>query len=51
MLRWLREAEPQVRVIDTGNAAANSHMISINELLGYEILSRHVAWQRRLDTP
>jgi GNAT superfamily N-acetyltransferase len=51
MLRWLREAEPQVRVIDTGNAATNSHMISINELLGYEILSRHVAWQRRLDTP
>jgi len=48
MLRWLREEEPQLRTIDTGNAASNSYMISINELLGYRILARHVGWQRHL---
>lgn len=46
MLRWLREVEPQLRSLYTGNAAANAHMISVNETLGYEIVARTVEWQR-----
>jgi GNAT superfamily N-acetyltransferase len=38
MLDWLAEAEPQLERIVTGNAAANQHMIAINEDLGYELL-------------
>jgi RimJ/RimL family protein N-acetyltransferase len=38
MLDWLAEAEPQLERIVTGNAAANQHMIAINEELGYELL-------------
>lgn len=45
MLEWLSGAEPQVRQIITGNAAANRHMISINDELGYRVLERWQAWQ------
>jgi GNAT superfamily N-acetyltransferase len=38
MLEWLAEAEPRLERIVTDNAAANDHMISINEELGYELL-------------
>ncbi|MPZ27478.1 MAG: GNAT family N-acetyltransferase [Micromonosporaceae bacterium] len=48
MLGWLREVEPQLRVIDTGNAASNAHMIRVNEILGYEVVARTVEWQRHL---
>lgn len=48
MLRWLRKVEPQVRTIDTGNAASNAHMIRVNEALGYEVVGRTVEGQRRL---
>jgi ribosomal protein S18 acetylase RimI-like enzyme len=48
MMRWLREEEPQLRWIVTGNAAANKHMIQINELLGYRIMHNEVGWQRAL---
>ncbi|HWG02900.1 MAG TPA: GNAT family N-acetyltransferase [Trebonia sp.] len=37
MLDWLATAEPRVERIDTWNAAANQHMIAINEALGYEV--------------
>jgi hypothetical protein len=37
MLELLAEAEPQLEVIMTGNAAANDHMIEVNEQLGYEV--------------
>jgi GNAT superfamily N-acetyltransferase len=45
MLEWLAGAEPQVRQVITGNAAANQHMISINEELGYRVLERWQTWQ------
>src|SRR6266511_825986 len=48
MLRWLAEEEPQLRTIDTGNAASNSHMIKVNEILGYQAVSKGTGWQRRL---
>jgi GNAT superfamily N-acetyltransferase len=38
MLEWLAEAEPAVRWVATGNAAANEHMIAVNETLGYEVV-------------
>jgi GNAT superfamily N-acetyltransferase len=38
MLDWLAEAEPRVEWIATGNAAANEHMIAINEQLGYKVV-------------
>ncbi len=48
MLRWLREAEPELRTIDTWNAGSNDHMISVNEILGYRVMGREVAYQRSL---
>ena len=37
MLEWLAEAEPAIERIDTGNAAANDHMIAVNDVLGFEL--------------
>jgi len=48
MMRWLDEAEPQVRSIDTWNAESNDHMIRVNERLGYRVVGRELAFQRRL---
>jgi RimJ/RimL family protein N-acetyltransferase len=48
MLRWLAEREPQVHTIDTTNAVSNTHMIRVNELLGYRLLATATEWQRRL---
>jgi GNAT superfamily N-acetyltransferase len=38
MLEQLAAAEPTIKHIVTGNAAANDHMIAINEALGFEML-------------
>ncbi len=46
MLRWLADAEPQLREIDTWNAESNDHMIGINELLDYRVLGRVLDFQR-----
>jgi GNAT superfamily N-acetyltransferase len=48
MLEWLAEAEPQLRVLDTWNAASNSHMIAVNEQLGYEVVATSTSYQRTL---
>lgn len=48
MLRWLREREPQLRRMDTGNAADNGHMIAVNDALGYRVVGRRIEWQRHL---
>jgi GNAT superfamily N-acetyltransferase len=50
MLRWLAEAEPQLRTLDTFNAASNAHMIRVNEVLGFSVMSTGITWQRRLDS-
>jgi GNAT superfamily N-acetyltransferase len=39
MLEFLATAEPQVEFIATGNAAANEHMIAVNEQLGYKVVA------------
>jgi GNAT superfamily N-acetyltransferase/RimJ/RimL family protein N-acetyltransferase len=38
MLELLAGAEPQLELIETGNASANEHMIAINEQLGYRVV-------------
>jgi len=48
MQRWLRELEPQLRILDTDNAASNAHMIGVNQALGYQVVARTVEWQRHL---
>ena len=48
MLDWLGEVEPQVRTVDTWNAASNAHMVRVNELLGYEVVATAAEWQRDL---
>jgi GNAT superfamily N-acetyltransferase len=47
MLRWLGEQEPQLRTLDTWNAASNAHMIQVNEVLGYHVIARGITWQRQ----
>ena len=46
MMRWLREAEPALETITTGNAESNAHMIAVNERLGYRVLARNMEFQR-----
>jgi len=48
MLLWLRETQPQLATIDTGNAETNDHMIGINEQLGYRVMARELEFQRSL---
>jgi GNAT superfamily N-acetyltransferase len=48
MVRWLREVEPGLIDVDTGNAASNDHMVAINEELGYELIGHQVCFQRKL---
>jgi GNAT superfamily N-acetyltransferase len=43
MLELLASAEPLVEYVQTSNAAANDHMIAVNEQLGYEVVDP--AWQ------
>jgi len=48
MLRWLAEAEPQLTYVDTWNAASNTHMIAVNDAVGFRVVAETIAWQRRL---
>ncbi|PWN03758.1 GNAT family N-acetyltransferase [Nocardioides silvaticus] len=48
MLIWLAEDEPQLEEIDTFNAESNDHMIGVNELLGYRVMGRELAFQKSL---
>ncbi|MEU6712462.1 GNAT family N-acetyltransferase [Nonomuraea sp. NPDC046802] len=46
-LFWLREREPLVERIITWNATSNSHMLAINEAMGFELFDEWTLW--RLD--
>ncbi len=48
MLRWLASDEPQLRSLDTWNAASNEHMVAVNERLGYHLVGRSVDYQQHL---
>jgi GNAT superfamily N-acetyltransferase len=45
MLDLLAEREPRLAQIVTGNADGNTHMIAINEDLGYEVLNVELSWE------
>jgi len=47
-LRTVLAAEPRLQVIDTWNAAVNSHMIAINESLGFRPVDHWNNWQLSL---
>jgi hypothetical protein len=44
-LRYIMAAEPALTAIDTGNAAVNDHMISINRAMGFQPMDATVTWQ------
>ncbi|WP_341717857.1 GNAT family N-acetyltransferase [Micromonospora sp. FIMYZ51] len=44
-LRHVLTHEPELRAIDTWNAAVNDHMVSINEQLGYRAAESCADWQ------
>jgi len=48
MMRWLTEVEPECHELTTSNAESNTHMIAVNEALGYRVLARGLAFQRTL---
>ena len=40
--------EPALRHIDTWNAAENTHMIAINEAMGFRPVDAWVSWQQEI---
>lgn len=48
MLFRLARDEWQLESVDTWNAESNSHMIGVNERLGYRVMGREISFQRRL---
>lgn len=48
MLDWLAEVEPQLRTLDTRNAASNTHMVDVNERVGFRLMASPVMWQLRI---
>jgi GNAT superfamily N-acetyltransferase len=48
MLRWLAVEEPQLRSVDTDNAASNGYMISINDAIGYKVIGSKLEYQLKL---
>jgi GNAT superfamily N-acetyltransferase len=47
--RQLRAAKPQVRLIDTDNADNNTHMIAVNEILGFKPVDYLLEYQLDVD--
>lgn len=47
-LRYARAHEPELRMIDTWNAAVNRPMIAINEAMGFRPVDACVNWQHTL---
>lgn len=48
MLKWLEAEEPQLRIVDTDNAASNNHMIAINDAIGYKVIGSKLEYQIKL---
>ncbi|MFB4266856.1 GNAT family N-acetyltransferase [Nonomuraea sp. GTA35] len=47
-LFWLREREPHLERIITWNATSNSHMLAINEAMGFELFDEWSEWRLTL---
>ncbi len=43
MLRWIAEERPEVSATETWNSMENHHMLAVNELLGTEVVDRHLS--------
>src|SRR6185312_5740672 len=50
-LDLVAERAPDVRTVQTGNAAVNKPMIAVNEMMGFEVLSEGAFWQKHLASP
>jgi GNAT superfamily N-acetyltransferase len=50
MMRWLAEAEPQLKIIETWNNVENNFMINVNEALGYRLSRIFNMYELRLDS-
>jgi GNAT superfamily N-acetyltransferase len=48
LLEWLREVEPQLRLIDTWNQESNSHMIAVNDAIGCSVVGREAMFQKHV---
>lgn len=48
MLRWLADAQPALRTIDTWNASSNAHMLAVNEALGFRVVATATVVQREV---
>jgi len=48
MMRWLAEAEPQLKIIETWNNVDNKFMIDVNEALGYRLSRIFNTYELRL---
>jgi GNAT superfamily N-acetyltransferase/RimJ/RimL family protein N-acetyltransferase len=51
MMHWLAEVEPQLEIVETFNQADNTHMITVNEALGYRLDRVFHMYERQLDSP
>ena len=47
-LRFFREHEPATATIDTWNAESNTHMVAVNDALGFRVVRRWAECERRL---
>ncbi len=47
-LRYVLAYEPALRTVDTWNAAANTHMIAINEAIGFRAVDAFTQWQQAI---
>ncbi len=43
MLRWIAAERPEVRATETWNSTENHHMLAVNEMLGTEVVDRHLS--------
>lgn len=46
-LDYLREVEPQVRTFDTWNVESNTHMIAVNDAMGFRVMGRGFGYQNK----
>jgi GNAT superfamily N-acetyltransferase len=49
MMRWLAEEQPQLETIETWNNADNSHMINVNEAIGYRLSRIYNMYELKLE--
>jgi GNAT superfamily N-acetyltransferase len=43
MLRWVAQERPEMQATETWNSVENHHMLAVNELLGTEVVDRHLS--------